>query len=117
MIPDPVIPTAVGFTFSWNVPGLLDDLSFLDGYRVMIDKEGPVGRRKRQTMFSDTVGADMLQYTFDEGEPHTTYSVSVDGLVNRNGVRATVPALTPTPLTTEEASELMDKGLGGEDTV
>ena len=112
MIPDPVIPTAVGFTFSWNVPGLLDDLSFLDGYRVMIDEEGPAGRRKRQAMSSQTVGTDIQQYTFDDGEPHTTYSVSVDGLVNRNGVNATVPALTPTPLTTAQDSELVDKGSG-----
>ena len=112
MMPEPERPTAEGFTVTWNEPALLDDLSFLDGYRVMIVEQGPAGRRKRQAMFSENIGADMRQYTFDEGEPHTMYSVSVDGLVNRHGVRATVPALTPTSLTTAKDSELMDKGSG-----
>ena len=112
MMPEPVMRTPVGFTVTWNEPALLDDLSFLDGYRVIIDEEGPAGRRKRQAMFYGTVGTDMREYIFDNGEPHTTYSVSVDGLVIRNGVRATVPALTPTPLTTAEDSELVDKGSG-----
>ena len=110
MMPEADIRTPQGFTFTWNEPGLLDDLSFLDGYRVMIVEQGAGGRQKRQAMFSENIGTDIRQYTFDQGEPHTTYSVSVDGVVDRNGVRATVPALTPTNLTTNEARELVDRG-------
>ena len=108
MMPEPYIRTSQGFTFTWNEPALLEDPSFLSEYRVMIVLV--TGHQKRQTSFITTTDHNTRKYTFDQGMPHTTYSVSVDGVVNRNGVIATVPALTPSNLTTAQARELV----GGE---
>ena len=41
-------------------------------------------------------------YSYDDGEPFTEYAVTVDGLVERNGVTGRVVALAETIVETEE---------------
>lgn len=103
MMPVPARPTSRGFTITWNEPALLEDKSFLTQYQVMIVQV--TGHRKRQTSFSGVTDFNTREYTFEQGMPHTTYSVSVDGVLEMSGVLATVVALTATEVTTAEACE------------
>ena len=107
----PVIPPdGSGFTFSWARPVAVQNPEFIDGYNVLIlQTSNLAGRRKRQTspvlVRNETVPASQTNFVFNDGEPHTDYSVRVDAILDVNGVPATTVALAPTTITTSQTSK------------
>ena len=103
------VTTSGGFSFQWAPPAQVDDnQEFIEVYNVVIDRlpqQG--GRRKRQAATNvvnvNQTGTD-TNFQFTGGQPFTDYNVSVDAVLNINGVTTRVTALSPNTIKTEEGS-------------
>ena len=104
---DPV-PLMNGFTVTWNPPATVENPDFIKHYSVRIEELSEEnGQRKRQILFSQTFITTDTMFQFTSGKPFTMYNVSVNAVVDVNGVTGEVVALARIPIWSSEAGMCM----------